>query len=468
MTFFRSSMMIFTFCIMTPILVTAKNLHSDYPPILDFYPNCSYKVLKQHSVKGKMKDIYAMKKMTSKLLLRLRKQADDIGADAVIIVDHKVKRSELAVKGVTFTVTYNTELIKKCRDNQSDTKKRTPYDHLGKKTRTAFTNIMLIKESSFKVSPKKTIHRPEIANQEVSLEKGLYGIKLGTTYQQVLTAFGKPNSELRLYSDEKVIGYGRRHWLHFQSEKLVKIQTESPLLSQETVNKIPFLDFFDDYRWEINSKITYKSKWSDIKELFNFKERLNKQHQLIIKNDSETLILQFNKYQGEKQSETYYALDGFTLQSNTYKKPSHKLVINKANHFDVVNNIFQIVNEKQTLESNLIKSQLGKPLGSILLSAQERLFIFNNNLLLNIKDEKILAVSLTEQVFIADIESNQPWHLGPFIQGYSVDLLRQYFPADIVELDGIIKIDTEEFQLSMYFDEVNNNSLYEAQMTLYY
>lgn len=173
MTFFRPSIVIFALCIIISISATAKNLSNNYPPILDFYPNCSYEILKQHSVKGKIKDIYAMTKMTEKLLLRLRKQADDIGADAVIIVDHKVKRSELAVKGVTFTVTYDTELIKKCRDNQSDTKKRTPYDHLGKKTRTAFTNIMLTKESSFKVSPKKTIHRPEIANQEVSLEKGL-------------------------------------------------------------------------------------------------------------------------------------------------------------------------------------------------------------------------------------------------------------------------------------------------------
>jgi len=481
MTFFRLSMIVLALCIMTPVSATAKNLNSDYPPILDFYPNCSYQVLKQHSVKGEIKKISAITNMTKKLLLRLRKQADYIGADAVIIVDNKVKRRDMgrgtAVNNVTFIVIYDAKLIKNCQDDKGKAKKRTAYNHLGlklsKQIKTSITSTMRSKSSSFKILSKKTILRPEITNKELSLKNGLYGVKLGATYQQVIIAFGAPNSELNIYSDEKVIGYGRRHWLHFQSEKLVKVQTISPILSQDSVNKIPFLNFFDDYVWRINTKITYKSTLSDFKKSFDNQVKLNTQQQLVIKNDTDKLILQFNKYQAEKQSETYYALDGFTLQSNTYKKPTHKTLINNANYLNVLDNIFQTANEKQTNQSKIITSQFGESLGYISLSAQEKLFIYNNNLLLNVKNEKILTVSLVEEIFIAAIGAigaNKLWHIGPFTQGDSVESLRQYFPADFVELDNYIEIETDEFQLSLLFDEVNNNNnlLYEARVTLYY
>jgi len=139
----------------------------------------------------------------------------------------------------------------------------------------------------------------------------------------------------------------------------------------------------------------------------------------------------------------------------------------------VLDNIFQTANEKQTNQSKIITSQFGESLGYISLSAQEKLFIYNNNLLLNVKNEKILTVSLVEEIFIAAIGAigaNKLWHIGPFTQGDSVESLRQYFPADFVELDNYIEIETDEFQLSLLFDEVNNNNnlLYEARVTLYY
>ncbi|MBA6349508.1 hypothetical protein [Colwellia sp. BRX8-9] len=60
------------------------------PPILDYYPNCEYQVIKETSVIG-MAKAQQMAKTTKRLLNQLQQKAIDAGANGVIIIDKKIE-----------------------------------------------------------------------------------------------------------------------------------------------------------------------------------------------------------------------------------------------------------------------------------------------------------------------------------------------------------------------------------------
>ena len=61
-----------------------------------------------------------------------------------------------------------------------------------------------------------------------------------------------------------------------------------------------------------------------------------------------------------------------------------------------------------------------------------------------------------------------PWSLGDFVQGKSIEELHNFFPADIFELDNKFQIDTEEYQLTLLFDDsAESMMLYEAEVVIY-
>jgi len=450
------------FIFLCSISLTSKatNIKTEHPLILDFYPNCSYEVLKNYTVNSEVDSTGSKNETTKELLLKLRKKANEVGAHAVILVKKNIEQQIKKNNTTIVMLEFKAELIKQCAHKNNLAKKRTNYNHLGDK---------IIGTIKTPFSDSNKIHRPKLNNKEISLKNGIYGLKLGEHYQKVIDLFGTPSSVFKLFNDEFIISYGRRHWLYFQSNKLVKVQTQALFLSQSIINEIPLVSFFDAFQWKINSKIAYRSQLSDIKESLNISTKLNNQNQLIIKNNTATLILYFSKY--IKENSTRYEVKNFSLQSNSYKKPKNRLRVESDRHFNVLYRMVTSLNENQAINFDTIKSQLGKEIGHITLTKREKLLIYNNNLLTNIKNEKLNTVSLVEEVFLNDGKINatsQPWFLGNFTQGKSIDTLRPYFPADSFELYDKVEIDSDEYQLSLLFDEVNNDKLLvEAKITLY-
>ena len=182
------------------------------------------------------------------LLNKLRSKALSLNADALILIDKEINTAKSHGMGTAnvsnYTVSYKAELISQCKENNRKKQKIAPYNHNGYKVLNINTLTTTI-ETTFTFTPpiKEKLNHPIITSKEISLKNGLYGVKLGSTHQQVIAAFGDPSLVLSLFKGEVVIGYGRNHWLHFQNNKLVKVQSKLSVISPTLLNMVPLRDF---------------------------------------------------------------------------------------------------------------------------------------------------------------------------------------------------------------------------------
>jgi len=215
---FTINITLITTFIISSFSTIAKTDINNLPSILDYYPNCSYEIIETASSKEETEQPLAIE-TTQLLLKRLRKQAKSIGANALILTARKTRKSKSAFDTagfgktkVLYTISYHAELIKSCKEEFGSYKKAAAFNHLGEKI-LSFKNEIQLSAKVVINTEKAKLHRPIVTNQEVSLEHGLYGIKIGSDYQQVIAAFGDPSIQLNLLNNELLVGYGRRFWM---------------------------------------------------------------------------------------------------------------------------------------------------------------------------------------------------------------------------------------------------------------
>ncbi len=310
-----------------------------------------------------------------------------------------------------------------------------------------------------------------IANAVISLNNGIYGAKLGSSYQQTISEFGDPNIELNILENEIIIGYGRHHWFHFQSGKLVKAQTYPPFISLGTLNKIPLLDFFDDYKWMIENKLSYKSNLEEVRSALNIYMPLNKSNQLLIKGQANTLILNFKLDNYRTNGKKNYLLNGFSLQTNDYNAQKVKHLGAQEAQYQVIAKAFLKLQKNQELNWQELNIEIGKPIGRIALTYYSSLNIYNPHLLIETNSSEWVKVYFMDNLFLPNVKeypSVLSWSLLNFKQGKSLEQLRKYFPENVSEREYKVSIDSNRYELSLYFDEINgHNLLYQAELMFY-
>lgn len=453
------------------------------PEILDYYPNCDYQVLTTYTVNSKVKEGFKdgvkgfqLPKLKIKLLNKIRKKAQEIGAEAVILLNKKMKRTRGSKLKSTanntsgYTLSYEAELIKLCTKFSDSTRKLTPLNHQGEKQIALSSKKSNRKEFVFTFPKKAKLKRPLLTNTEISLSHGLYGVKMGEKLQQVIDTLGDPSVTLLLHEHELILGYGRRHWFYFQEDELVKIQTIPPLLSQESINLIPILEFFDYYNWKVNKLIARHSNLAEVKLALGIDIELNEKNQLIIKDNKNVLALNFSVSVSYPSKEKNYSLSGFTLQTNTYQSYSTNN-IEQRDQSIIIDQIYLKLQEGGIIDSKELNKQLGAPLGYITLSMNSELNIYNSNLIVQTRNSQLVSIFFNEEVFLEDhnfFDELGPWQLGPFIQGRSLEEIKTYLPNDAYITDDEVEIETENYTLSLFFGDIDGeNSLYQAVLKLY-
>ena len=449
------------------------------PKILNVYPECSYKTIDDFSVKDTTETPFS-DETSFPLLKKLQKEAKRLGADAVIVVHKDIKKQlnsnvnyRMSADTVhKYNLTIKAELIALCEPIGTSNNKLTPYNEKGHKqqkvgvsSRTLQTQVVVEHLNKFK------LYRPRLTNTEISLGNGVYGIQIGTSYQQVMTVLGDPSIELKASKHEVILGYGRSHWYHFINNVLVKVQSHSPDLSPELLNEIPLLDFFDDNVWQIAGKIKRKATLAEVKAELGQKIELNNKNELIISDKGNTLTLYFRHGVNYESQKKIYTLDSFSLQENTYKKLPYHYNTNRDTQFAAINNMYTALEQNSKVDVELFKAKLGSPIGKIRLSLTSSLDLYNSNLLVETRSSGYIAVNLVEQLFSkANNVKVAPelWSFARFTQGKSIDQLRGSFPTNAYVASDNVQWDTDDYELSLFFDEINDqDSLYKIRIVVY-
>jgi hypothetical protein len=466
-------------CFLSSLLYIPRvNALGELPVILDYYPNCSYQIIENAVAKLETEQPFA-EDTKLRLLNKLRKKAKKLGADALILIDKNAKKVMNTKKyygsnsaDITkYEVSYEAELIKQCEAHNKALEKLAPYNHQGNQTsKTLIAKTTIITKFVFTPPVKEKLNHPVINNSELSLINGIYGIKIGSQYQHVIKVLGDPSVILSESENELILGYGRRHWFHFQSSKLVKVESELSSLSPTLLNKVPLRDFFDENPWTIANKLTRQSTLNDVKSVLALDANLNKKNQLVLKNQNNIFTLNFSYRKSDENNAKVYFLDGFVLQDSSYEKPTYQAVDSSQVQFAALALALTELKYDQDTAWQSLNVKLGQPLGRITLSATSSIDIYNSNLLIKTRGEQLTNIQLVEPLFNLGERStkNMQWFLGEYTQGKSIEQLRALFPSDSFELDNRVEIDTELYQLTLFFDDSGDEtSLYEAEMSFY-
>jgi len=441
---------------------------AELPTILDYYPNCDYQTVRSYTVKEKTINPLT-DETTGKLLRKLQNKALSLGADAIIIEQRKIKKykenkgyyGSSSNQASSSIISYEGLLINTCQSSSTTARKAAPFNHLGKPVnKMKAITISLSTKIVFTPPAKATLHRPTISNNKISLTHGIYGLKMGASYSEVHATLGDHSFAFDLFEDQQIIGYGRRHWLYFQADKLVKVSTQYPVLSMDTLNKIPLIDFFDDGKWKINGLVGLKTSLAEVKKSLNIQGELNAKKQLIVKDNNNTMLLYFTSNKSQVDNKYTYFLSEFTIKSNSYKEPSHKAVLSKPQHFNALKLILTTLDQEEGIVWSELSKELGNPIGRITVSAQSYINIYNENLAVLIKRTELDTIYLLEEVF-QHKKNNVHWSLGPFSQGKTIAQLSAYLSEDDYLDESEVMINADNYQLSLFFD-YDNLGLYEA------
>lgn len=460
---------------------TQTQANHQSPKIMDFYPKCNYQILDRVSansiVPNKDKRLAnALDKPTQKIFHQLREKATAIQADGIILTQRQYKQigTETDADRLVSRLSYHAELIKQCDDTQTQTQtqtetenKPTPYNHLGQQVIGHRTAKVQLRPITFTLPEKTRLNHPSLSNHEVSLDKGVYGVNLGMSYQQVIDIWGSASVELAVLDNELVIGFGRRHWLHFQNDKLMRVSNIS-LLGVDAQNLVPMRSHFDNGQWKINRKIAIHTSLSDVRATLNTNSPLSKDDRLLLSKNDQTLTLQFalrKSMTGDKSHD----LVGFTLQSTHYQSQPW---LERNNHQALLlalKQTYQQLKDQQDIELDVLRQQLGEPVGRIVLSPRKTIEIYGSHLLLSTTGQQVSAIHLLEQTFaLASQSQTTPWQLGEIKQGQGFAEVKAQLPEGAFGMDDEIQYDGDNYQLKLFFDQKNSTRhVYGAEIKLY-
>ena len=449
------------------VVGTNISLHaSERVKILNYYPDCNYEVI--DTINSQLRTTEPESAQTTQKLLNIiLDKAKDKGAEALILTNkiydliHNDTRHHDKQR---HRVRYDAELIKLCGPSTPLTDKQTPYDSTGKKAgvKLSLGTIPGIVIEPILIQPKSR-RKHQIQDNAITIDGSVYGVRLGTQYEQALNVLGDPNVELLLYNNELVLGYGRSHWFSFQNNQLVKVTQTPPLLTLTGKNIIPLIDYFDDFQWSIEGKLPYKSTLADLREaLKNYTPPTSKKR-LKLKEDNTTLLLDLVRCRSKSCLNA--TIQGFTLISKAFKT-SQLGYSNKdfETQFEVISDV---ISSGEELSWDSLRPRLGSIIGYIYHSAQSKVVLVNPNLTLSIRGDKITEVNVSDDLIEHSSLKKSPWELLSFKQGGDYSELKALFPDDVFDLGYEVSFDKDNYSLTLsFYDDGQTNTLYEMNVAI--
>ncbi|MCZ6803952.1 MAG: hypothetical protein O7D86_08480 [Proteobacteria bacterium] len=107
-------------------------------------------------------------------------------------------------------------------------------------------------------------NRTKIIEPDVSV----YGLKFGSTEEEIINEFGKPNGVISANWRVKILLYGKRHWFYLIEGKFQEIVYSLETYNSELDKSIKLHPFFDDTPWVLEPHgITLETSYKEIETI---------------------------------------------------------------------------------------------------------------------------------------------------------------------------------------------------------
>ncbi|MGR6501430.1 hypothetical protein [Shewanella sp. Koi 1] len=399
---------VFSFTLFSSTFTLAAD---DLPQILDYYPDCEYKVIatknnnytyeldENELLESKDANITSFDgRYLDKMLSSIQQDALSQGADAIIIekinlgiFESKPIKNKVYVK--KFKILNTVKNIKLCQ-GRSLTTKPTPYNSRGQQIiqKTEEVNV----EFANNVSQYKQAENHLAPAANVTLNHA-YGLSNGDPESSINQLMGPESVKLSMQDGSTVYVYGRTLWIYAKNSQIVRIDKNQSILNNHGSNMIEPSDNYDQDNWIIDGKIQFKDKLAQIQSLEKIEQEGNN-YRLDGKNNK--LILHFETFSLNNKHETAEMLTGFSF---VQRENSGKRTSINFNKFDD-NKIKQIISNKNEDEFILSPSQLANIIkipNQVDSSRSEQWVIATENILLGINDieaRKVSKIRFTESL----------------------------------------------------------------------
>jgi len=458
------------------LLSTANFVNAKQAEILDFYPQCEFKLLGQVSFKSEInsaKPAVGVKK----LLNRLQEKAFQQGAQAIVLTKReKQKKKKLRntadnSSGFKQFYIYTADMLTGCDDYQIASNRSANYNALGNKTlaqNLGGASIEFEIQIPTTTSKKQQYPHKSPSTSEVSMSNGLYGIGLGSLKSQVLTAFGQADIRIQGNNGYELLAFGRKHWLHFQHGKLVSIEYGTYHINQELMNQLPHRTFFDDANWLVNNQYPYKQILNHMQQP-KWLKAINSSGTLLFNENGHELQLNFDLVRDAASKQNVFQLIGFRIG----QKPS-TLVTNistqnaaKTNLSSLLEQALQADVEQEALSQVNVENAIG-----VLTSEDEQLwYIFDNHLAIRLNDGILDRVNYHEDIFLTSAKSSttSKWKISPELQ-QDFEMTQaltalEGLSGEVMQGSYDISFYKESLELQLFLDD--QDKLNEAKFTFY-
>jgi len=102
---------------------------------------------------------------------------------------------------------------------------------------------------------------------EIDPDRHIYGIPLGTSEDEFMTAHGKPSGYVRLRGEDTLLIYGKTHGFLFRAGKLAGVRITHHILDWTLSEQIPGDSPFDRIEWKLTNGITDEMDLTKVKDI---------------------------------------------------------------------------------------------------------------------------------------------------------------------------------------------------------
>lgn len=327
------------------------------PPVLNSYPKCDYQVVRYAEATDKTiarDDDIATAKQTllQNTIAKIRQQAAEAGADAVILTDvqgvisnsESLKTIRHAGREVKYRIA--AELITLCQQDNDLPTVYAPYNSAGQK-QAETRQASLTTSMQFAVSLPVVTHTEQVESaplsNTISLQHGFYGADVGMTPEQVQALFGAPDAELALENEQTAWIYGQEHLVVFAGNNAVAFNQSNNLLSAEIKKRLIENLRFQQHQWRLDDMFQRRAPLTEIKAFYQEQLIPLNQYQFALQTDDSQLILSFAPYLDIKANSNQLLLVDISLVSSHYPSGQMRLKLPAADSLLLVKNSLQML-----------------------------------------------------------------------------------------------------------------------------